>query len=103
MAVVAVMAKSFRGQVTSAEGTTRVKAPRSERRWHEKFKFGHWVWERAVSSLSGSMLSAACRIISLNSAAEFSVFLKFGTWFGHVTADALQTLKVMRSNVKVRT
>jgi len=53
------MAQSFRGPATSAEDTTRVKAPRSERRRHEKFKFGHWVLERAVSSPSASVLSPA--------------------------------------------
>jgi len=34
---------------------------------------------------------------------DFYAFLKVGTWFGHVTADALQTLKVMRSKAKVMT
>jgi len=33
----------------------------------------------------------------------FFGFSKIGAWFGHVTADELQTLKVMRSNVKVVT
>jgi len=103
MAVEAVMAQSFRGLAMSAEGTTRVKAPRTERRTHEKFKFSHWVWERAVNFPSGSELSPAGRIIPMNSVADFSVFLKFSIWFGHLTADALQTLKVTRSNVKIMT
>jgi len=77
----------------SAEDTTRVKEQRSECQRHEKFKRGHWVW---VSSTSGSELSPHEELF-------WFVFLKFGTWFGHVTADALQTLKVMRSNVKVVT
>jgi len=32
---------------------------------------------------------------------NFSILQKFGTGFGHVTADALQMLKVMRSKDKV--
>jgi len=40
-------------------------------------------------------------MLPVKSAADFSVFLQFGTWFGHMTADALQMLKVMGSKVMV--
>jgi len=53
------MAQSFRRLAISSEGTTRVKAPRREGRKHDKFKFGHWLSERAVSSPSGFELSPA--------------------------------------------
>jgi len=36
-----------------------------------------------------------------NSAADCSILLKFGTDFGHVRPDVLQTLKVKGSKVKV--
>jgi len=53
------MDQSFRVLATSVKGPTLVKAPRSENRRNEKFKFGHWVWEKAVSSPSGAKLSLA--------------------------------------------
>lgn len=44
----------------------------------------------------------AQRMFPVNYAANFSIFFqKFGTEVGHVTADALQTLKVMKSKVMV--
>jgi len=59
---------------------------------------------RGLSSTSGSKLSPALRVLLVNSAADFSfASFKFGTWFGHVTADSLPTLKVMRSKVKLVT
>jgi len=32
-------------------------------------------------------------MLHVNSAADFSGFLEFGTWFGHMTVDAVQSVE----------
>jgi len=85
------------GLARSAVGTTRVKAPRNERRRHEKYEI--WPLDLGEGCKLSKWVRAKPRM--KNYSGEFRRglfgFLKFNTWIGHVTADALQKLKVMRS------